>query len=339
MTEPTAEAAEAPTPVVQFKKRAPKAKAAARKRSSPSPKPAGGDSSDSDFSSDNDQDQTIKKRKMNSSAISTSSSTNKRPSSTAPTATTSKPTHPLSTNDATKQSNWFDEVDENNKEKQLLGNTRSLQKEPTNQPGGTYKGLANQTTFIQRNPNAAPKKSFGPVKAPTNVRTTTFFDYKPDVCKDYKLTGFCGFGDSCIYLHDRGDYKQGWELEREWENVTKGGKKVEGTIISRRGARNDEKKDDDDDDDLTEDIPFACIICQGPYKDPIMTKCGHYFCEGCALNRYKKDPTCMACGAGTGGVFNTAKRLKQLLDKKRQKMQAEEDEEEDEEEDDDDDDE
>ena len=121
--------------------------------------------------------------------------------------------------------------------------------------------------------------------------------------------------------------------------MTKGGKKVEGTIISRRGARNDEKKDDDDDDDLPEDIPFACIICQGPYKDPIMTKCGHYFCEGCALNRYKKDPTCMACGAGTGGVFNTAKRLKQLLDKKRQKMQAEEDEEEDEEEDDDDDDE
>ncbi len=25
--------------------------------------------------------------------------------------------------------------------------------------------------------------------------------------------GYCGFGDSCIYIHDRGDYKTGWELE------------------------------------------------------------------------------------------------------------------------------
>lgn len=39
-----------------------------------------------------------------------------------------------------------------------------------------------------------PKKSFGPIKAPTNVRTITVTDFAPDVCKDYKQTGFCGFG-------------------------------------------------------------------------------------------------------------------------------------------------
>lgn len=30
-------------------------------------------------------------------------------------------------------------------------------------------------------------------------------------------TGFCGFGDSCKFLHDRADYKSGWALEQEYE--------------------------------------------------------------------------------------------------------------------------
>ena len=42
------------------------------------------------------------------------------------------------------------------------------------------------------------------------------FDYQPDICKDWKETGYCGFGDACKFMHDRGDYKAGWELERDW---------------------------------------------------------------------------------------------------------------------------
>ena len=42
------------------------------------------------------------------------------------------------------------------------------------------------------------------------------FDYQPDLCKDWKETGYCGFGDACKFMHDRGDYKAGWELERDW---------------------------------------------------------------------------------------------------------------------------
>ncbi|MBE3044419.1 hypothetical protein IMZ48_17995, partial [Candidatus Bathyarchaeota archaeon] len=45
-----------------------------------------------------------------------------------------------------------------------------------------------------------------------------------------------------------------------------------------------------------------------------MTRCGHYFCEGCALKRYRKEPGCAACGAGTNGVFNSATRLNKLLE-------------------------
>lgn len=134
----------------------------------------------------------------------------------------------------------------------------------------------------------------GPLRASTNVRMTVRFDYQPDICKDYKETGYCGCelcpacvarwpsllcspvlalaatsvgqtahaaavlqpcmpggrggtpvpamafagflaacichtphcpppptlpparadGDACKFMHDRGDYKSGWELDR-----------------------------------------------------------------------------------------------------------------------------
>jgi RING finger protein 113A len=59
------------------------------------------------------------------------------------------------------------------------------------------------------------------VKGASNVRAICRFDYQPDICKDYKETGYCGFGDSCKFLHDRGDYKTGWQLEKEWEEQQK----------------------------------------------------------------------------------------------------------------------
>ena len=54
----------------------------------------------------------------------------------------------------------------------------------------------------------------GPLRGSTYIRMSARFDYQPDICKDYKETGFCSFGDSCKFLHDRGDYKSGWELEK-----------------------------------------------------------------------------------------------------------------------------
>ncbi|PNP49648.1 hypothetical protein THARTR1_09659 [Trichoderma harzianum] len=52
------------------------------------------------------------------------------------------------------------------------------------------------------------KKKLGP-KRSAHVRYTTVTDYATDVCKDYKITGFCGFGDGCRYAHDGANVKQG----------------------------------------------------------------------------------------------------------------------------------
>ena len=134
------------------------------------------------------------------------------------------------------------------------------------------------------------------------------------------LTDICT-GDSCKFLHAREDYKQGWELDKDWEIGTKGGKKnTQGRVVaSANRNRYGTAGDDEEDDALLESIPFACIICEKPYTNPIVTKCGHYFCEACALQRYRKKPDCAACGAGTGGVFNVAKKLKTLLERKRER--------------------
>lgn len=58
-----------------------------------------------------------------------------------------------------------------------------------------------------------------------------------------------------------------------------------------------------------------------------MTKCGHYFCEKCALSRYRKNPSCAICGAGTNGIFNAAKGLQKKLDRKRERLKAKKEEE------------
>ncbi|KAL8647602.1 MAG: hypothetical protein Q9210_005461, partial [Variospora velana] len=190
-------------------------------------------------------------------------------------------------------------------------------------------------------------RSFGPTKAnPANVRAITVTDFAPDVCKDYKQTGFCGFGDGCKFressqhaaffffpfprlfyvspllssfpqtylfplltptrenktqtltkypktttVHAREDYKQGWELDKDWERVAPSKTRSQKPLPS---SLEDEEADEDA---LLQTIPFACILCRLPYTNPIVTKCGHYFCEACALKRYRKSPSCAACGA------------------------------------------
>jgi RING finger protein 113A len=74
----------------------------------------------------------------------------------------------------------------------------------------------------------------GPIRAQTWARAICRFDYQPDICKDYKETGFCGYGDSCKFLHDRGDYKSGWQIEKEYAEKEK---KRQKRLQEGKGAR------------------------------------------------------------------------------------------------------
>ncbi|MCJ1245906.1 RNA-splicing factor [Trapelia coarctata] len=302
-----------------FKKRGIK-KSTIRKR--PSPPPSDHSDSSQYSSSDDGEGHRIKRRRKIVGVATASDTRGKaaRDDLEAPKFAADRSAHIESINDATKQSNWSDEAKNGDMTPQnLLGTTRPKPGDEP-QPDGTYKGSSNYQSFIQKNPNA-PSKQVGPIKAPTNIRTITVTDFAPDVCKDYKQTGFCGYGQSCKFVHAREDYKQGWQLDKDWETVTKG-KKIAGKTVSSRNRTGQEDDASDDEDAILEGIPFACIICKKPYTNPIVTKCGHYFCEACALQRYRKTPSCAACGAGTGGVFNGAKNLRKLLDKKRERAKA-----------------
>lgn len=147
------------------------------------------------------------------------------------------------------------------------------------------------------------------MRASANIRVTNRFDYQPDICKDYKETGYCGYGDSCIYMHDRGDYKAGWQLDKEWEEEQRA-KKV--ALIEGLDDKDESSSDDDD------EVPFACLICREEFKHPVVTKCNHYFCEKCALKRYAKTPKCAACQTPTGGLFNAVSKdfMKKVAERK-----------------------
>ena len=162
----------------------------------------------------------------------------------------------------------------------------------------------------------------GPIRAPTFVRTTCQFDYQPDVCKDYKMTGFCGFGDTCIFLHDRGDYSKGWEAENEWDAKKKRDdllvqEGMKGSVFEEggeggtgAGAGADVDADENRRQIATDGIPFACLICQGPFKEPVVTICAHYFCDRCIRKHHKVvGGKCPVCAKETHGTFNYPSQL------------------------------
>lgn len=211
-----------------------------------------------------------------------------------------------------------------------------------------YRGLNNYTQFYKKKDSVLGNASSGmvrngPIRAPAHLRATVRWDYQPDICKDYKETGFCGFGDSCKFLHDRSDYKHGWQLEQD------GGPSQ---ANDSDGDGDDTKYEIHSDD---EDLPFKCIICRESFVDPIVTKwvntaaefglviyrvsifmlndddfwhifrCKHYFCEKCALSHYKKSARCYVCGIQTNGVFNIAKELITKLNQDKEEAEIHDD--------------
>ncbi|XP_010337180.1 RING finger protein 113B [Saimiri boliviensis] len=169
-----------------------------------------------------------------------------------------------------------------------------------------YRGLHNYPRYLKPRDTSMGNTSSGmakkgPIRAPGHLRATVRWDYQPDICKDYKETGFCGFGDSCKFLHDRSDYKHGWQIEQELEE-------------GRYGICEDENHEVGCEE---EEIPFKCFICRQAFQNPVVTKCRHYFCESCALGHFRATPRCYVCDQPTGGIFNPAKELIAKLQKLR----------------------
>merc|ERR1712224_1170715 len=145
----------------------------------------------------------------------------------------------------------------------------------------------------------------GPQRSCVSTTKSIRFDYQPDICKDYKETGYCGYGDACKFMHDRSDYKLGWQLENELKESQNRKTSTSSNWQSSDLQENVNHRDSK--------IPIACLICNEPWKNsscPIKTICGHFFHEKCAIKSNNKSGRCFFCGESTKGIFNSTIELK-----------------------------
>lgn len=66
-----------------------------------------------------------------------------------------------------------------------------------------------------------------PKKEPeATIKANITLDYQRDVCKDFLKNGYCGFGDTCKFLHYREEYKKVERAgEQDWEKTSSKRKK------------------------------------------------------------------------------------------------------------------
>ncbi|XP_076813572.1 E3 ubiquitin-protein ligase RNF113A-like isoform X2 [Clavelina lepadiformis] len=252
--------------------------------------------------------QTTKKKKLNTAVYSSTSSGEEEIGSISVSYKSTQSAKPSGPDDMGATKTFELDTEKDRDAQAVFERGEKLQEElkTGDADENVYHGSSGYRKFIKARDTAAGNASSGmvrkgPIRAPEHLRATVRWDYQPDICKDYKETGFCGFGDSCKFLHDRSDYKHGWQIEREMN---------EGTF----GQNQDENWEVSDSDD---ELPFKCIICRESFKDPVITKCKHYFCEKCVLKHYRKSKRCFVCGEPTAGVFNPAKEIVAKMEKER----------------------
>lgn len=101
------------------------------------------------------------------------------------------------------------------KNEKLISNSKLIQKRDSD-GDKIYTGLISHKS---RNDDLVKPLS-------SHVKQNYIMDYQQDVCKDFLKNGYCGFGDTCKFLHYREEFKKNDDNEKkDWEIAAKRRKK------------------------------------------------------------------------------------------------------------------
>jgi len=150
-----------------------------------------------------------------------------------------------------------------------------------------YRGQSGYASYFDRTEDDLKKKQFngtiGQTRKENFVKETARMDYNPEICKDYFETGHCSYGDTCVFIHDRTDYASGHVLEKDWNDKQR---KLHKKLLGKKYGHVSDSETDNEDNISTkmeeidsEGLPLRCKICNNYFKEPVITKCQHYFCE------------------------------------------------------------
>lgn len=156
------------------------------------------------------------------------------------------------------------------------------------------------------------------------------FDYQADICKDFKETGYCGFGDSCKFIHDRSVQVPGWKLEEQWaaeqrhksRSQAGRGEKEEALVAEVQKELTDllrepasrelaicEIENRGGFDKLLSQLDASlvqgsnvCVVCNIKGIEGSLL-CGHAVCETCFVSSCRV--RCPTCKITTKGVLNS----------------------------------
>lgn len=132
---------------------------------------------------------------------------------------------------------------------------------------------------------------FQPQRKKVTEAPSACIDYGQDICKDYYETGFCGFGDSCKFIHTRLEQKSTWELEREFIKLQN--EKLNST--SSVDVDVDVKKEMES----KKIVERKCSLClrEPPNIPFLLAPCNHLFCEDCyMMDMDEENISCPDCG-------------------------------------------